>query len=523
MKTPIVQRKHVDSLNERDHLLMDAGLSVKAGQPADDKTAAFLLRHMCISAPVVQFSGSKEQLSDVISKLQGPFHSLRIRLVEKLKNAYTPYHESDSSFCVRGKKKQLTEGLLFEREPGPLYQPDIDAGSEQLLPPQDISYLQQELAGLYERLEKFTYRGPTQKATKRTMPRAHLESIRIGTQFQGDRVSFTGDTLAWHCVDVAIWFMVAMVNMNKERFERGVPFSETRFDPNSNTVITDEVRYRPEMIQSAALGILLHGIGFAHRDTQQLLYRLWHTYIEKGVAFDFERLTKTEQKTLQKQYFAARNLLRNRDDIPPVARMMVNLQLDYPDLTGYPSPYEHRFLHEFVRMFHIIDTYDDLINPIIPKPCAQKSDALRYITHVSGHYQFSAEGYQTVHRFDHELLKRWLHILAPYSNFELVKLFPEKTPATAEYAAQVYSYSNSHTPVFSLRQDHTRSYPFGSLLLSTEHGVVMSMKDNTVVGRKRIPGSEDFRIQEPAIISTPPEDNPLYSSKRPLSRGTHSL
>ncbi|MFW5800675.1 MAG: hypothetical protein ACOCVC_01470 [Spirochaeta sp.] len=525
MKIPIVQRKNVGSLREGDRLLMDAGVSVRAGQPADEKTVAFLLRHRCTTVPVIQGAADDPaRLQEQVSALQGPFHTIRMRLTEKLKNTYTPYHETDSSFCVKGKKKQITDGILFERDPGPLYQPDIDAGSESILPLSDITYLQHEISSLYDILEKMTYRSPEQKPERRTIPRIHLESIRIGTQFSGDRVAFVGDALPWHCVDTAIWFLVTIINMNKERLERGIPYSDSRFDPNSNTVISDEVRYRPEIIQSATLGILLHGIGLAHRDVHQLLCSMWTRAMDTGRYPRIESLPQSDVRLLQKQYFSTRNLFRNRDDIPPIARMMINLQYDYPDLTGYPAPFENRFLHEFVRLFHVIDTYDSLINPIFPMPVCQKYHALEFIRNNSGSYAYSAEGYRPSPRFDYDLYRSWLNILSPYSRYELLQLSTPGFPESKEYTVQVHSYGSSHLPVFSIRQDQNqRRHSFGSLLLSMDHNMLMSIKDGQVQGKKKLPGADEMIITEPNIGTPEPAADPLYSGERNLSRNTSRL
>ncbi|WP_156810000.1 hypothetical protein [Spirochaeta africana] len=524
MKTPVVQRKTVGSLRPGDLLLMDASVSVRAGQAADDKTTAFLLRHRCTTVPVVQGITDQQTAADLLPRLQGPFHALRMRLVEKLKNIYTPYHETETAFCAKGKKKQISDGILFERDPGPLYQPDIDAGSYDLLTPADLTSLQQELSQLYDGLERMTYRGPGVKPGKRSIPRVHFDSIRVGTQFQGERVAFVGDALPWHCVDTAIWFMVAMINLNKERLERGIPYSDTRFDPNSTTQITDEVRYRPEIIQSAALGILLHAIGFAHRDVHQLLCAMWTRTLETGRYSTIADIAQSDARLLQKQYFAVRNLLRNRDDIPPVARMMVNLQYDYPDTCGYPAPFENRFLHEFIRMFHIIDSYDTLINPVYPQQPAQKQMALEYIRRNAGSYVYSPEGYRPTQRFDFDLYCRWLHIMAPYYRYELLHLCRPEDPDTPLYIVQVHSYSTSHLPVFSVRQDQQqRRYPFGALLLSLEHSVLMSIRDGQVTGRKKLDWAGDLVVREPAVGTSPVEGHPLYESERNLSRNTSRL
>ena len=501
---PSIERKSIDRIKPGDNLVADAGVFAKAGQPIDEKTIKLFARHKVTYVPTISLTyeeidrlkeeQKKDYLLNAIKKLEQRFQNTRIKLIEKVSSLYVPFSELDPGFGVKGKKKQLTKNTLLEPEPGPLYQPDIDAGSEQLITQNNIRYLQENLTSVYAVLEKLTRRDKETRGSKNRIPRQLYYSIRLHSYYEGPRISTVGNAVPWHAVDTALYFLVTMTNINKKRIVEGLPLSESRFDPDTKTTDNTVYRYHSEYIVEAALGILLHGIGYSHDEVHALLSA-------KPFLDGTDKGTKKRVRILQRNINVAKNLLRNRRDISSISRMMVTMQKEYPDGTGFPPLNENRFIHEFVRLFQIIDAYDLMTNPILGRVPYCRQDVIDYLWNHSGEYNYTKEKFVKQKRYDRNLLKEFLEMLAPYEIGEKVYLYEAGNSSVPRCVGRVFSYFDSFIPLISVLKDERtgKSYPYGWLLFYLPGSLAIIMENGTVKKKSKVDWVGSLRVVDSLI------------------------
>ena len=524
---PSIELKSIDRIKPGDRLLTDAGVFAKAGTPIDERTIRLLARHKIAYVPTISLTYEEqdredrpeekiqEYLKKAIAGSRGRFSGSRERLVEKLKSIYVPFREDERIFHERGKKKQLSEGALLEKEPGPLYQPDIDAGSSALLSQNDVRYIHELLGGLYNTLSKMTRAAPDTRGQKNRIPRVHYPSIRLQSAYEGERLSTLGDAFVHHAADTAIHYLITLVNINKKRITEGCPLSADRFDPDKAYDETAKFQYREDLILESTLGILLSALGWFHSDIHKLLS-------SKPLLTRKDQRGIKQIRLLQRNIYVARNLLRNRHDISSLTRMMVSLQKDYPDGTGFPPPNTNRFLHEFVRLFQIAAFYDETTNPVVGKVPYSRMDVIRYMRENSGPYEYSREEFSPSPRFDAGLLEEFLSILAPYSTGEKVYLFEKGSRSAPAFVGRVYSYLDSWIPLVSVLRDEKRSrtYKYGQMLFSIPTSDVLVMSKGKVSRRSRVEWVKELEIVDASISpgNIGEYQDLLYGNERPLSR-----
>lgn len=482
---PSIEHKSVDRLGGSDHLLVDAGILARAGRPVDEKLIRLLGTHKVAVVPVIyptyeerkklEAAGTEEQdfLSGAIDSYNSPFLRIRASLVEQLKSVYIPYSELDRGFCARGKKKQITEDILLSPEPGPLYQEDIDAGSTALLPPVALRNVKTELDRVYEYIEGILpAKADSETGDLKRLPNG-FHSIRLHSIFTGDRLQTAGDALVWHVVDTALLFLLAMAHINRGRILSGGKLSSSRFNPEKPSFQKDIYYYDRDLILQAGTGILLHALGLCHMTVHRILST-------KPVITGESKREQEIKKVLRRNYNIIRNLVRNRDDISPIARMMITGQYDYPDGTGYPPVDRNTFLHEFLRLFHIIDNWDELINPVLGKLPYSRHKALQHIEESSGAYSYRKDTKVYSPKFDEELVIHLKKILRPYSPGEKVYISPPGDRGTYVYVGRVFTYGRSHIPMISILKDERtgKKYPFGKLILDILQGAMYIRKPN---------------------------------------------
>ncbi|MFP4563040.1 MAG: hypothetical protein ACLFRY_06985 [Spirochaetia bacterium] len=524
---PSIEPKSIDRIKPGDRLLTDAGVFAKAGTPIDERTIRLLARHKITYVPTVSltyeeqdredFTEEKiqEYLAKSIASSRGRFAADRERLTEKLKSIYVPFHEDEKIFHESGKKKQLTGGVLLEKEPGPLYQPDIDAGSLALLSQNDVRYLHELVTGVYNALSKLTRIAPDTRGQKNRIPRGHSPSIRLHSAYDGERLSTLGDAFVHHAVDTAILYLVTLVNINKKRITEGCPLSADRFDPDKGYDETSKFQYREDLIIESTLGILLHALGWFQSDIHKLVSSkpLLSRKDQRGIK---------QVRLLQRNIYVVRNLLRNRHDISSLSRMMVALQRDYPDGTGFPPPNTNRFHHEFVRLFQIASFYDEMTNPVTGKVPYSRMDVIGYMRGNSGPYAYSREEFSPSPRFDSELLEEFVSVLAPYSVGEKVYLFEKGSRNAPAFVGRVYSYLDSWIPLISVLKDERRIkiYKYGQMLFYLPTSDVLIMSKGKVSKRSRVEWVKDLEIVDASISPGTIGEyaDLLYGSERPLSR-----
>lgn len=527
---PSIERKSIDRIKTGDRLLVDAGVFAKAGQPITEKTIQLLARHKIVYVPTISLSyeerasindgGEAELINSEIAKLRGVFSAEREKLGEKLKNILQPYRETDKIFWEAGKKKQISGDVLLEKNPGPLYQPDINAGSAAILSQNDFRFLYESMNSAYNRLSKMTRLEAETRGQRNRIPRQGCNSIRLQSYYDSGRLSTIGDAMVWHAVDTAFLFLTTMVNINKKRTVAGFPLSEERFDPEKSYAETSVFRYQPEMIVETATGILLHTIGLLHASIHEIVSAkpLLSRDDPKGL-----KLVRLIQRNIN----VVQNLLKERREISSLSRMVAAMQKEYPDGTGYPPPNENKFIHEFIRLYHLIDTYDELTNPVLRKSAYGRLDVIDYLRSHSGPYSYNREKFTPSFRYDSELLKEFLQVLAPFTLGEKVYLYLSENRSSPAFVGRVYSYLDSYIPLISILKDERRgkNYSFGQMLFYIPTGNVLMMQKGKLIKKLKVKWVETLEIHdkaiEPADISY--YEDIIYGKERPLSRRQQSL
>jgi len=524
---PSIELKSIDRLSSYDRILENAGAFAKAGRLIDEKTIQMFARHKINFVPTVKLTYEEKDVvgndpkdidnyfQNFIRNRESGLEDIRNRLFEKLQSIYVPFSEKDSVFCERGKKKQITEGILLERNPEILYQPDIQAGSESIIRDNDIRFLREMLSKLFEYFNGFYARIEENLEKKNILPKVGFHSVRLQSHYEKDRLSTMGNAVAWHAVDTVSYFMAALINLNKKRNIEGKPLSDTRFDPDSKVEITDEVQYGQDLIVEAGLGILLHAIGYSHR-------KIHHILSIRPLLSSENPKDKNAIKTLQRHIYVSKNLMGDRSDISSIARMMVNRQKLYPDGTGFPPLNENRFIHEFVRMFQIVDFYDGMTNPIIEKVPYNRMDVIQYMRENAGEYTYSKEHFVQCKRFDSNLLEEFLDVLSPYEIGEKLYLYPKNSRNSPLFIARVVTYKKSHIPLLAVLKDErtNKSYKFGSLLIHIPSGMAFTRKSGGKIMKKKLDWINNLEIFDHNI--NPGNINEfydvLYGNERKLSR-----
>ena len=505
---PSIEIKSLDRIKPEDRLLVDAGAFAKAGRPIDEKVIDLMVKHKVVYIPTIASTYEEKEslrkkglneLSIITKELESRIDSivkLRFRMMDKLKSIYVPYSETSSVFQVRGKKKQMARDILLEPEPGILYQPEIDVGSHILISPNHLKFLRDCLFSYNTIIERMTVRDTDTRGQKNIIPRQLFHSVRLHSYYGGDKVSSIGDSVPWQTLDIASMFLVVMNNINKKRILQGLPLSEQRFDASKSVDRETIFQYRGELLVDAALGILLSEIGFYQEKV--------HRVLSQRPVLGSPGLTGREQiHLLQKSINVSKSLFRNRSDISAISRIMITMQKEYPDGTGFPYLNENRFLHEFIRLFQIIHFYDEMATPVLGSTMFPKTDVIKFMKENSGSYNYSKDKFISSARFDASLLDEFLNIVKPWDKGEKVSLYAEGTRNHRVFVGRVFSYTDSHIPLISILKDERtgRSYSYGSLLFHIPGAMAISMKGGKIIGKKKIPELTDLEIVENSINS----------------------
>ncbi len=505
---PSIEIKSLDRIKTGDRLLVDAGAFAKAGRPIDEKVIDLLVRHKVVYVPTIAPTYEERQVlrhkglddASIIEKeLESRLTSidkLRFKMIDKLKSIYIPYSEKDSVFQIRGKKKQMAKEILLEMEPGILYQPEIDAGSHILISTNHLKYLKDCLFSYNSIIEKMTVRDTDTRGQKNLIPRQLFHTVRLHSYYGGDKVSSIGDAIPWQTLDIASMFLVVMNNINKKRILQGLPLSEQRFDVDKSVDRETIFQYREELLVDAAMGILLSEIGFYQEKV--------HRVLSQRPVLGSPGFTGREQiLLLQKAINVSKNLFRNRSDISAISRIMITMQKEYPDGTGFPYLNENRFVHEFIRLFQIIHFYDEMTTPVLGSTMFPKNDVIKFMQANSGPYNYSKDKFMSGARFDASLLEEFLNIVKPWDKGEKVSLYAEASRNHRVFVGRVFSYADTHIPLISILKDERtgRKYSYGSMLFHIPGATVINMKGGKIVGKKKIPELTGMEIIECSINS----------------------
>lgn len=490
---PSIELKSIDRIAPSDRLLISADKLLSAGQKIKENTIRLFGKYKTVYIPTINFSYEEveklnlyyddKQLDSLlvreVKKRRTRLLELRDRLFEKMKSVYIPFSETDSCFCAKGKKKQIGQDRLLDNNPGPLYQPDIDAGSEQIVSAYDIKFIADIMKVIYGLIEKLTFLGPDTLNQKNTIKRVTFSSVRLHSMYENTRLSSVGTSLPWHAVDCALLFLFAMINLNKKRIVRGCPLTVERFDPDKSIDRGVKFQYRPGMILDATIGILLHAIGYC----QKSIHKICST---KPIFTPSDTTAPVKKSFLQRNSYVVRNILKNRRDISSISKMICALQYDYADGTGFPPLNENKFLHDFLRLFQIIDFYDEMTNPVVSSVPYSRMDVINYMKTRCGVYEHTVGKFNKQARFDTELLKEFLQILAPYHPGEKVYLFPRGKRNVCVFVGRVYSYHDSYIPLISILRDArlNKEYKFGQLIFNIPKSQALYINKGKVVKKE---------------------------------------
>ena len=518
---PIIERKSLDRLNSDDILYYDAGNLIKAGTRVGDNIPV-LARYNVSFVTVISLSreeksllqGGKEKqyILDYIGKRKRKEHDdLKFNMKNTLQDFHEIFAETDRSFSISGKRTYLEENELLSRKLDPLNYNSVQAGSYKIIDRSKLKYVNDLLVRFQSFYDKLKPLEKGEKASRGSMGRLHVNSIRLNSYYDNSKLSKIGDSIVNQSIDTALLFLHTFTNINKKRIIEGRPFSESRWDPTQRKTDQGLFQYKPEMILEAALGVLLHNVGNAHRSIHQIISG-------KPMLSAKERKDRDRIRLLQKSVFILKHLL-DREDISSISRMMCIMQRDYPDGTGYPLPNENRYLFEFVRLFQIIDFYDRMTNPVVSKTVFSRMDVINYIAENSGTYKYSPEKPQANPKFDSNLVDEFFNVLAPYDINEKVYLYQKGKRNHPLFVGKVVSYPDSHYPLVSVFKDEKngRSYRDGTVFLHVpSSSLFLKNKDKTV--RKKFQWIGDLEIYDKNTNAGNLDEyiDPVSGSVRPL-------
>jgi hypothetical protein len=491
---PLLKRKAVEDLIAgKDHLYSRAGNFAKAGAPVTDSIIQRLLRHRVPVVTAIYPSreestrgrGKADIEAYVAEKETEDFALLRGRLFECAKKIYKPYGElANRAFWGKLGEKLIKPDFLLERQPVAMYRQGIYLGSLGIYGSNDSNNQYNDQKAVLDCLDALYLLFDVEET-----PRLYLDSIRLGAIYDAEirdrvRILDPGNSFAWHATDTAILCLAALVSMSRRRKAEGLPESTMEFEKQKNRITshkTISVRaerfyYPKDTIIDAALGCLLHGLGFAHLSVNRIA--------SKRPLLDDSAKSQAEIKTLRKSQWAVRNLFEERGDVSAIAKKIIFQMKQYPDGAGYPPPEgeELPFIPEYARMAELADDYDELLNPVLSPHPMGRTEALRLLASRCGDYSQSGPSA----RYDKVLLDEFLRILKPFETSERVDLYLEGKRSNKYYSgfASGYEASQGCLPQICVLKNAVEgeSYAFGRVLFDLEAQRVLLLDEAGKLG-----------------------------------------
>ncbi|AJA90036.1 hypothetical protein OY14_01005 [Borreliella chilensis] len=489
--------KQIKDLSEKDIIFAGIGNLSKLGTRVTEKIIKILSKGNTPYIPVIK---KEENVSyeDLIKKinediLNDDLNYLREKLIDNLKDVYKPFKEDDPIFFNKGKKPLMKINTLMETEPNQIYWKEILEGSFKILPRHKIISLQKILLEIYHYFDVQKIRTKENLKDKKTLKKLYLYSARRDFEFFKGKVKTEGDSILLHSVDTTIYFLITIANLNKIRSLQNAPRSTVKFflDKTEYTEFT-EFFYAEDMILQAALGSLLHSIGLMHIT---ILESIGNKISLKDKNLKEQHKLKIEY--LEKNINIAKNLFRTREDISAITKMIINGQKDYLDATGYPQSKSNKFIHELVRIFCIIDTYDELVNPIILKESVNPLETVKFLIENSGEYCWSRKdpNEQTKNKkFDIKMLENFLTILAPFDYGQILSI-SKKDTAENLFKAAVIEYKMDIMPNLSIINKKEQTYKIGEIIMDFGNKEILIKDANGNYKKNPLKNIDDFVIK----------------------------
>lgn len=516
---PLLKRKAVEDLVPgRETLYSQAGNVATAGTLVTDNLVQRLLRHRTPVVTVILPSREESSAGKGTDLVEGfvrekeglPFQQERARLFEHVKKLYKPYGELvNRSFQGKLGARLMKADFLLERKPEPMYKPGILSGSLGIYGTSeangqfnDRKAIVESLEGIYDLLESRDSPG-----------RLFLDSVRLCAIYDSEskdrvRVIDPGNALAWHATDTAILTLAALQDLSRRRREAGLPESTEEFEKaktqssshHSVSVRADRFHYPRATVIEAALGCVLHALGYAHLSVNRLVAR--------RPLLDDSPVSAEALKTIRRSQFAVRNLFEERADLSAIAKKVIFRMHQYPDGTGYPLQDEgsEAAIPEYARMAQIAADWDELVNPVLlPHPMG-RAEAIARLSRLAGDHRPGGRSA----RYDRVLLDDFLRILKPWAEGERVDLHLGGQRSKKYYCGFVRGYASAESllPEVCVLKNHQagEAYAFGRVVFDLAGSRVLLLDEAGKVGAS-ISGTQaeerdakgDYRVKNAKI------------------------
>ncbi|ASQ29013.1 hypothetical protein CDQ96_00990 [Borrelia miyamotoi] len=489
--------KKVEDLTENDIIFSNIGNLAKLSTRINDKIIKVLNKGNVSCVPVINNYNNipYEKLINIVNDelINNEINFLKEDLTEVLKDIYKPFSEKDKIFTIAGKKTIINLNILMEKEPDPIYHKAIIEGSSNILPKHKIISIQKILSKIYNYFDFQKIRNKDNLNSTRTIKKLYLYSIRRDYEFFRGQVKTEGDSVLLHAIDTTIYFLITIAQLNKERARKDAPRLTSKFfiDKSKFTEFT-EFFYDNDTILQAALGILLHPIGLMHTTILQELREkisLKNEYIrEKYVA---------KIEILEQSVNVSKNLFRMREDISAITKMMINGQKNYLNIKNDSNTTIKKFTHELTRIFCIIDVYDEMVNPIIIKEPVNPLEAIKFLTENSDKYHWKKdkpEEYLKNKKFDVEMLKNFLKVLAPFDYGDILDVYTRNCNELL-FKAVVLEYTIGTLPIVSIIKQKDKSYKIGDILMNIEAKEIIIKKQNGTIKKNPLKNADKIELR----------------------------
>ncbi|AWG42598.1 hypothetical protein CR532_01055 [Candidatus Borreliella tachyglossi] len=489
--------KKIEDLTERDIIFSNIGNLSKLSVKVNEKIIKALNKGNVSYIPVINNHENipHEELINTINEelLNNEINSLKEDLAKALKDIYQPFSEKDKIFTVTGRKTLINLNTLMEEEPDTIYFKEIIEGSFKILPTHKIISIQKLLLEIYNYFDFQKIRNKETLYDTNTIQKLHLHSLRRDYEFLRGKVKTEGDSILLHAIDTAIYFLITIAHLNKERATKDAPRSTSKFfiDKGHYTEFT-EFFYDTDIILQAALGVLLHPIGLMHIT---ILQDIRDKISLKGK--DIEEKHKIKIEKLEKSINVSKNLFKMREDISAITKMIINDQKNYLNIKNHSDTKVKKFTHELIRIFCIIDTYDEMVNPIIIKEPVNALETIKFLTKNSGKYYWDKENpseHLKNKKFDIEILKQFLKVLAPFDYGEILNAY-SKDSNELLFKAVVFEYKIGITPILSLIKSKDKTYKVGDILINLESKEITIKGSNGEVKRNPLKNIDRFELR----------------------------
>ncbi|AHH08166.1 hypothetical protein baBA2_000197 [Borrelia anserina] len=489
--------KKVENLTEEDIIFSNIGNLAKLSTRVNEKIIKFLNKGNVSHIHVINNYNNipHETLINTINKelLNNEINLLKDELKEALKDIYKPFSEKDKIFTIAGRKTIINLNTLMEKEPDPIYYKEIIEGSFKILPRHKIISIQKILLKIYDYFDFQKTINSDNFHNKKKIKKLYLHSIRRDYEFFRGQIKTEGDSILTHAIDTMIYFLITIAQLNKERAAKDAPRSTSKFFINkSNYTEFTEFFYDNDTILQAALGVLLHPIGLMHTT---ILQKLSEKISFKNKATKEKYFSKID--ILEKSINISKNLFRMREDISAITKMIINGQKNYLNIKNSTELITKKFTHELVRIFCIIDAYDEMVNPIIIKEPVNPLEAIEFLKKNSEKYYWDKdkiEKYSKNKRFDSEMLKNFLKILAPFDYGTILNVCTKDCNEPL-FKAVVLEYTTGILPILSIIKQNDKSYKIGDIILNLDSKETIIKGQNGNIKKNPIKNTDKLELR----------------------------